>query len=150
MVDSDLVVEETTGKTIAQIFQEEGEASFRDIEAEVVRKLSMEAEPTIISLGGGAVLRDANRNWIQDSGWVVWLQARPETLAQRIAGDRSTAERRPSLSNLGVLEEIRSILAKREPLYNLVSHAEYNTESISLETLARGIAEDYQAWKQRA
>ncbi len=145
-VDTDTVVETLAGKSIAEIFAQDGEESFRDLEASVVRSLASDQQSKIIALGGGAILRDASRNWIRSSGWVVWLTASPDVLAARIAGDTATAARRPSLSKLGTLDEIRAILAKREPLYNAVSHIEYDTETASLESLADQIANEYRGW----
>lgn len=143
LIDTDILVETTAGKSIAEIFEQDGEPAFRELEAKIVQELAQLNQPAIVALGGGAILRDANRNWIRESGWVVWLTASPETLAARISGDATTQSRRPSLSSLGVLEEIRAILAKREPLYNLVSHKEFDTQSCTMPELARQIADDY-------
>lgn len=143
LIDTDLLVEQAAGKSIAEIFEQDGEPLFREIEAKVVQQLAQSNQAAVIALGGGAILRDSSRNWIRESGWVVWLMASPETLAQRIAGDATTNSRRPSLSNLGVLEEVRAILAKREPLYNVVSHVEYDTQACSMTELAECIADDY-------
>ena len=71
----------------------------------------------VIALGGGAVLREENREAIAGRGKVVWLQASPETLLERINADPTTAERRPNLTGQGGLAEIRELLAERTPLY---------------------------------
>src|SRR5690348_8112419 len=69
-IDSDDVIEDRAGKSIARIFAEDGEPAFRDLEAEVVAKLSR-IEQTVVALGGGAVLRDENRQAICAAGPVI-------------------------------------------------------------------------------
>ncbi len=121
-IDSDDEIERQSGKSIAAMFAEEGEPAFRDLEERVVAALC-ERQQTVVALGGGAVLREATRARLRDAGPVVWLTASAETLASRIAGDETTAERRPSLTGQGALggagglEEVRRVLADREPIY---------------------------------
>ncbi len=109
------MVEETTSKTIAQIFSELGENEFRDREACAVDTACRRTQPHIISLGGGAILRDANRQLIKSHGWTAWLAATPEELARRISGDPLTQRNRPALSKLGAIDEINTILQSRTP-----------------------------------
>jgi shikimate kinase len=76
----------------------------------------------VISLGGGAILAEANRRVIADSGHpVVYLKAEAEELHRRIVADPATAEQRPGLTYLGgSVEEVRQLLARRESLYQEV------------------------------
>jgi shikimate kinase len=83
---------------------------------------------------------------ILSSGWCAWLKAAPQELARRISLDAASASSRPPLSRLGVLGEIESILRERQPLYEEVANAQYETESISLESLVDHIAIDYNTW----
>ncbi len=76
-VDSDDLIEQAAQATIREIFQREGEAGFRDREQNVVERLAREAAeaPRVVSLGGGAILREANRNQLAASGVCIWLTA---------------------------------------------------------------------------
>jgi shikimate kinase len=104
-VDADDVVEQDAGKTIAAIFADEGEAAFRDLESRVVATLSRKRR-TVVALGGGAVLREENREAIRAAGPVVWLTASVETIFQRLAAHDLSASRRPDLTASGGRVEI--------------------------------------------
>lgn len=142
-VDTDVCIEESAGMTIKEIFAREGEAGFRDRESAVIEELAKRAsaDPHVVSLGGGAVLRPANRNWIQSTGRRIWLTAPVEILYQRITADATTASRRPALSQLNDYEEVISLLAQREPLYRELAEKIVNTAELSAETIAGEIAQ---------
>ncbi|HKD38037.1 MAG TPA: shikimate kinase [Pirellulales bacterium] len=115
-IDADVEVELRAGKSIVEIFADDGEAAFRDIEAAVLGDL-IGRKRTVIALGGGAVLRAENRQRLRRAGLVVWLQAEPETIAVRMAQDPTTASRRPDLTTAGGIVEIRKLLAERSGHY---------------------------------
>src|SRR5262245_31375942 len=96
-VDSDERIEELAGCSIADIFASQGEGAFRDLESQVVAELAA-GDQTVLSLGGGAVLRPENRATLAAAGPMVWLTASPETLWGRIQADPETAARRPNLT----------------------------------------------------
>jgi shikimate kinase len=125
--DTDDELERRAGKTIAEIFADDGEPAFRQLEGEVVNDLCRH-EQTVLSVGGGSILRQENREAMRQNGRVVWLQARAETLLARIEGDRNTAPRRPNLTARGGLDEIVELLAIREPLYRETAHLVVDTE----------------------
>ncbi len=137
-VDADDEIERRAGKTIAEMFATSGEPAFRDLEAAVVADLS-NLERTVVSLGGGAVLRAESRQRIVAAGPVIWLTASAETLAARIAGDAATANRRPNLTATGGQQEIERLLAEREPLYRECATLVLETEGLSPEQLAEQI-----------
>jgi|SRR4051812_25003185 shikimate kinase len=114
-VDADHEIEQEAGRTIAQIFADQGEPAFRDLEASIVdsvaRKLRM-----VVALGGGAVLREENRRAVCKAGPVVWLTASVDTILARVAIDPTTSSRRPNLT-VGGREEVEQLLAVRTPLY---------------------------------
>jgi shikimate kinase len=126
-VDADVEVELRAGRSIAAIFEESGEAAFRDLEAAVVSDLC-QRERTVLALGGGAVLREANRKCLCQCQQVVWLQASAAAIAERLAGDLTTASRRPNLTNRGGLHEIEQLLAVRAPIYRACATLEVDTE----------------------
>jgi shikimate kinase len=126
-VDADVEVERRAGKSIAAIFADDGEAAFRDLEAAVVEDLCRRTR-VVLALGGGAVGREENRKAIARCGAVVWLQASPETIEQRIASDSTTWARRPNLTNAGGRTEIERLLAERTPKYRACATLEVDTE----------------------
>lgn len=115
-IDADVELERRAGQTIKQIFDSDGEAKFRDLESAMVADLARGAGQ-IIALGGGAVLREQNRQALVGRGKIIWLKASPEVLFQRIQDDPTTAARRPNLTGQGGLAEVRKLLAERTPLY---------------------------------
>lgn len=82
--DSDADVEATTGLTVPALFARDGEPAFRRAEAGVLATACADALPSVVSVAGGAVLSAENRRLIAASGLVVWLRARPGTLAGRV------------------------------------------------------------------
>jgi shikimate kinase len=116
-LDADEVLEQRADCTIREIFSQQGEFVFRDLESTILQELCTH-EQQVLALGGGVVLREANRALLKSPQQrVVWLQADAETLFHRIHGDPTTAERRPALTNIGGIAEIVQLLAVREPLY---------------------------------
>jgi len=82
--DSDADVEADTGLTVPELFARDGEDAFRRAEALVLARACDAALPSVVSVAGGAVLGAENRTRIKAAGTVVWLRARPETLAVRV------------------------------------------------------------------
>ncbi|HUE72560.1 MAG TPA: shikimate kinase [Pirellulaceae bacterium] len=115
-IDADAALEQRAGKTIREIFAESGEETFRGLESAELAILAGGPD-RVVALGGGAVLREQNRQLIQDSGRTAWLRARAETLLTRIETDATTAQRRPNLTSAGGLAEIEQLLAVRTPIY---------------------------------
>lgn len=141
MVDTDALIEAAANQSIRQIFSAEGEAGFREREQEVVREVSARSEPTVIALGGGAVLRPANQQSIRHSGRVVWLKGSPNSLLARIATDQTTADRRPRLSQLGDYDEIVELLTAREPIYRQMANLTVTTDGRQPDDLVAEIAD---------
>jgi len=139
-VDADDVIEERAGKTIAAIFADDGETVFRDWEERVVRELSGRRR-IVIGLGGGAVLREANRRAITGAGGqVVWLTASVDTILERLAADASTGSRRPNLTKVGGLAEVETLLSQRMPLYRECATLVVDTDGKSAAEVAEEIA----------
>ncbi len=85
----------------------------------------------MIAAGGGAILAEINRQRMQTAGPVIWLQAHPETLAARIAGDQTSASRRPSLTSKSAVEEVTDVLHARTPLYEAAATLTVNADKRS-------------------
>ena len=137
-LDADPYLEARHGKTIRQIFAEEGEASFRDKEAALLAELC-QRDRCVIATGGGVVLRPENREQLRQSGnLIVWLTADAATLWQRISTDATTAERRPNLT-VGGLPEVEELLRGREPLYRECAHVAIDTAALTPAAIAAAI-----------
>jgi shikimate kinase len=138
-VDADDLVESRAGKTIKQIFADAGEKAFRDLESAVVAELAA-GDRQVVALGGGAILRERNRQaLLAAQGLIVWLQASPETLYDRIVADPATTERRPNLTAQGGVAEIRTLLDERTPLYRLCAGLVVDAERHAPAEIARQI-----------
>jgi len=142
-IDTDLSIESAAEKSIAEIFEDLGQEGFRDLESQQIANLKSLSMPAVISLGGGAILRPENRERIRNLGKTVWLQAEPNTIQVRLAQDPTTKARRPKLSPLGDLEEIRSILEIRVPLYQEVADLAVSTDGRTMDEVATIIADWY-------
>jgi shikimate kinase len=141
-VDLDQIITQQAGRSIKEIFESEGEPGFRQRESETLRQALAKANH-VISLGGGAVLAEHNRQAIQQSGHaVVYLRASAEELHRRINADPSTAAQRPSLTKLGgSLEEVRTLLQQREPIYQQVKTMELDAEPNDIRALLGQLVE---------
>jgi shikimate kinase len=118
-IDADEFLEARAGKSIREIFAEQGEEAFRNLESDILADL-VQRPAAVLALGGGVVLRPANRRLLERIS-VVWLDAPAECLHRRIEADATTRQRRPNLTPIGGLEEIRRLLAERHPLYQQVA-----------------------------
>lgn len=127
-VDADDLIVDRAGRSIKAIFEESGEAVFRDWEARVLAEVAADLPGAILATGGGAILRESNRRLLRSFGLVVWLRADPEELARRLTADSEARHDRPSLTSAGTLQEIRDVLEFRTPLYQAVAHIEVNTQ----------------------
>jgi shikimate kinase len=119
-VDLDAVFLERQGETIADLVAREGWDAFRRVEAAILADVAA-TSGQVVATGGGAVLLPENRELLSQ-GLVLYLQATPERLAERLLADLNE-EQRPKLTDLGLREEIMATLAEREPLYLSCAHA---------------------------
>ncbi|HSR14278.1 MAG TPA: shikimate kinase [Gemmatimonadales bacterium] len=115
-VDLDAAVESGAGRSVNQIFVDNGEEAFRDLES--VALAGVAGRDLVAACGGGAVLREGNRDVMRRSGLVVWLQAAPETLAVRLQGARD----RPLLASGDVAGSLAVMEAERARAYREAAH----------------------------
>lgn len=113
VTDTDKLIEKKQGKTITEIFAQDGEEAFRDMETETLRSLKETAKNQIISVGGGLPVRAENRALMKEIGKVVYLRAKPETLYERVKDDAG----RPLLQCDDPLQKIRELLDERKETY---------------------------------
>jgi shikimate kinase len=133
-VDSDHAIEQRIGCSIRTFFDREGEEAFRDVEEQVIAELTQES-PRVLSTGGGAVLRAANRRNLRDAGQVIYLKSSPEELFRRLRYDSS----RPLLQVADPMARLRDLYAQRDPLYRETAHFVMETGRPSVATLVNMI-----------
>src|SRR6266511_997037 len=141
IADSDEIVEAFSGKRIPEIFRDEGEQRFRDLELDAVIEVCRR-EDVVVATGGGAILREENRHTIADGGFVVCLEARPETILRRLtAGSRPLD--RPLLATEDPLTRIRELKSARQHLYALCDWT-VHTDALTPKEVAAEVARAYE------
>jgi shikimate kinase len=115
--DSDHVIEQRIGGSITSFFEREGEQAFRDVEEQVIEELCGR-DAVVIATGGGAVLRQANRERLHAAGPVFYLHSTPEDVFRRVKHDKG----RPLLQVADPLGRVRELFAQRDPLYRETAH----------------------------
>lgn len=111
-VDSDQQVEQNAGASVRAIFEHAGEAGFRERERQALAAL-LAGSGRLVATGGGAVLDADNRRQMAQRGYVVYLQAAPDTQLRRLGRDRT----RPLLLRDDREEVLQQLAAVRNPLY---------------------------------
>jgi shikimate kinase len=130
-VDTDHVIEQRIGCSIREYFETQGEAAFRDVEQTVIEEV-MRLDGHVVATGGGAVLRQVNRQVLHDRGVVVYLRSTPEDLARRLRHD----SHRPLLQGgSDPLRRLRTLFQDRDPLYLRTSHFVIETGRPSVHSL---------------
>jgi shikimate kinase len=132
--DSDHLIEQRLGCSIREYFAREGEAAFRDLEEQVLAELAQGAD-AVVATGGGAVLREANRNALRAGGKVIYLRSSPEELYRRLRHDTN----RPLLQVADPMARLRTLYAERDPLYRETAHFQIETGRPSVPTLVNMI-----------
>ncbi|MEO0396191.1 MAG: shikimate kinase [Cyanobacteria bacterium P01_A01_bin.137] len=110
-IDTDDVIVQATGQSINQIFTEQGEAAFRDIETQVLAQVAPYTR-TVIATGGGMVIKQENWSYLQ-SGLVVWLNVSIDELMMRLSRDKS----RPLLKQGNLRDKLTTLLEQRQNRY---------------------------------
>ncbi|MCD8317089.1 MAG: shikimate kinase [Eggerthellaceae bacterium] len=126
-VDLDMYVQRSSGMSINRIFEVYGQEHFRELETQALRKFA-EGDPTIVSCGGGIILRDVNRQIMKDAGFCIFLDITAEESARRLAD----TDNRP---NFAGLEAAKKTLSERMPLYEEVADATIECDEKTLGAL---------------
>lgn len=127
-LDSDLEIVEAAQASIAEIFERDGEAFFREREAEVIARL-LSSGPCVLSTGGGAFLAERNRISIAEYGTSVWLDATLELLWERVRHK----DTRPLLRTSDPKSTLEQIFGQRTPIYEKAQLRIQVQESASIE-----------------
>lgn len=140
-VDTDHLVETAAGMSIADIFTVYGENRFRALEREAVTDACASPVPAVIACGGGAVLHADNRRRLQAAGLVVWLQAPPEVLADRVGRGPARTER-PLLVD-GPAATLERLALVRAATYAAVADVVVDTTERDVREVADAVVEAY-------
>jgi shikimate kinase len=137
MVDSDEQVEARTGRTVREIFEQDGEPAYRALEREALQEALDRPEPSVVAAAGGVVLDPVNRAALQAAGTVVWLRADPGVLAGRVDGGQ---DHRPLLADdpVGTLERLDR---ERRHLYEEVADHVLDVDELDADEVAARILE---------
>ena len=132
--DSDFVIERRTGCSILKFFEREGEQAFRDLEQEVIDELTLN-NGCVLSTGGGAILRQANRDKLNQRCQVIYLHSAPEQVFRRIRHDQN----RPLLQVPDPQARLKELYELRDPLYREAAHFVVETGRPTVSTLVNMI-----------
>jgi shikimate kinase len=132
--ESDHVIEQHIGCSIRSFFDSQGEDAFRDLEQGVIDEL-MQSGSGVIATGGGAVLRQANRDRLRAAAKVIYLRSTPEEVFRRLRHDTN----RPLLQVDDPMARLRDLHAQRDPLYRETAHFVIETGRPSIATLVNMI-----------
>ncbi len=134
-VETDALIERKAGKSIPEIFQQDGEVAFRELEIEVIKKVA-QGQNLVIACGGGIVLNKINIDRLRLEAIIVYLTASPQVILKRTSGD---GEKRPLLNVTDKAAEIRELLRFRKPFYERAADIKINTSRLSIASIAEQI-----------
>ena len=132
--DTDHEIEKKLGVKVSVIFELEGEEGFRKRETQMINELTNKKD-IILATGGGAVLSEENRRLLKERGKVIYLNAKPQHLAKRMAFDKD----RPLLQQGNMLDTLNSLYKERHPLYLGVSSFVVDTGQQKTQTIINKI-----------
>jgi shikimate kinase/3-dehydroquinate synthase len=144
-LDTDDEIVKQTGKPIAEIFRQDGEGKFRELERATIRKACQQRQ-IVIAIGGGAIVDPQNYELLAKTGLIVCLEAKPETIYERLfreAAYSPETEVRPLLANDNPLERIKQLKASRQPYYANVDWT-VHTDNLNISQVAEEVI---RAWR---
>ena len=133
--DTDKLIERQAGKTISEIFAENGESYFRQTETALLKELVDKLHDHIISVGGGTPVREENRTLLKELGTVVYFRVKPETVYKRLQGDAT----RPLLQCENPLQKIEELLTARKDAYESCADVIIDVDDLSMDEILDNI-----------
>lgn len=133
-IDTDLLVEKATGKTIREMTEAKGWPFFREKEREAIKSLTSLGK-SVIAPGGGAVMDAENAALLKKEGILIWLVADEKTILERMLADAASASQRPRFSSQELREEIRDSLSVRTPVYRRLADFSVDTDALSIDEI---------------
>lgn len=134
-VELDPLIEQKAEKTIPEIFKQDGEIAFRELEMEVTKEVS-KGKNLVIACGGGVVLNKINIDRLRNESITVYLSASPRVILKRTSND---AEERPLLEVANPTLTIRELLRFRKPFYERAADITINTSKLDIDTVVEQI-----------
>jgi len=134
-VELDSLIEHKAGKSIPEIFQQDGEIAFRELEIEVTKEVT-KGKNLIIACGGGVVLNKINIDRLRNESIIVYLAASPRIILKRILND---GEERPLLKTPNKALEIQELLKFRKPFYERAADIKINTSKLDIDSVVEQI-----------
>ncbi len=136
-VELDFLIEQKAGKSIPDIFQQDGETAFRKLEIEVTKEVSKDRN-LVIACGGGIVLNKINVDRLRQQSRLVCLTASPKVILKRVSGNRGE---RPLLRAANKTLNIRELLEFRKPFYERAADITVNTSKLDVDSVVEQIIE---------
>ena len=133
----DSLIEQKAGKSIPEIFEQDGEIAFRELEIEVTKKTAKEKN-SVIACGGGIVLNKINIDRLKRTCVIVCLTASPAVILKRTSGDK---DGRPLLAVTERAQQIKELMKVRRPFYERSAEITVNTSGINADSVAGRIIE---------
>lgn len=137
-VDVDAEIVNYAGREISEIFTQDGEEAFRAIESETLLRILQSPEAAVVATGGGAVLKQLNREHMLNYGLVVQLSASPEIIISRVQHDTS----RPLLQG-DIKQRVHQLMKDRAGVYDF-AHVTIDTTFLSLDEIVTHIVHEWQ------
>jgi len=134
-IEMDLLIEQEAGKTIPEIFKQDGEIRFRELEIEVAKQVSGKKN-AVIACGGGVVLNKINIDRLGQECIIIHLTASPEAILKRTSGDENE---RPLLKVANKALNIRELLRFRKPFYERAADLTVDTSKLDTNSVAAQI-----------
>ena len=135
-LETDNIIIKLAGKSIPEIFSDNGEAIFRYYEIEACKKISKQSK-VVVSCGGGVVLNQINIDNLRKNCYIILLNASIQEIYKRIVKDGITS--RPLVNKSAPLDDIRKLLRYRQPLYNSAADFEIDTTGKSIKGIVQNI-----------
>lgn len=134
-IDTDNIIVEKEHKTINEIFAQNGETYFRNLETKVLKDI-LSKDNQIISTGGGIIIRNENINLLKEKSFVIYLKTNINTLIERAKQNNE----RPLLNDNNISQKLKKLLSERENQYNK-AHITIITDNKSINETAQEIME---------
>ncbi len=134
-IDTDERIEREQGRKISDIFAEDGENAFRNMETELLKRLQESDEEFVLSIGGGMPVREENRKLLRSIGEVIYLKTSKEEILRRVSGDTN----RPLLQGGALEEKVERLMKARVHIYVETSHRSVVTDGKTVKKIIEEI-----------
>lgn len=145
-MDADEEIERSAGRSVSDIFEDFGEAAFREGERKVIARLLEECPPIVLALGGGAFLDDTTRQLVKDKAFSLWLKADLDVLMERVS-KRNT---RPLLKTENPREVMETLMQARSEFYaqaDLTIQTDCHAHDLTVESIMDAL-DQLPAWQE--